>query len=154
MRALEARVPPVVIFLFGLGIIEVGVKCWPLWSGTPSLASKVLVGVLLVWGAILGAAGVAQFLQAKTTVHPNHPDRASVLVTGGIYRVTRNPMYLGLATFLAAYGFYRMHPAGLVAVLSYVAVITRLQIVPEERALLARFGPTYEDYKKRVRRWI
>lgn len=154
MGALETRVPPVVVFLLGLGMIEAGWKLWPDWAGAPSTASRALVAVLLLAGAVLGAAGVAQFLQAKTTVHPLHPERASMLVTGGVYRITRNPMYLGLATFLLAYGFYRMHPAGLAGLVFFVAVITRLQILPEERALAARFGRAFDEYRQRVRRWI
>lgn len=151
---MQLRVPPVVIFLIGLGIIEVGQKLWPAWGGAPSTATRALVGVLLVWGAILGAASLAQFTQARTTVHPTHPDRASVLVTGGIFRITRNPMYLGLAVFLVAYSFYRMHPAGIAALAFFIGFITRFQIIPEERALAARFGAAYEEYRKRVRRWI
>lgn len=154
MKGLEARIPPVAVFLGALAIIETGVKFWPQAAGVPSTASRTLVWVMLVWGAILGAAAVAQFLQAQTTVHPNHPERSSALVTTGIYRISRNPMYLGLAVFVVAYGFHRMHPGGLLALIFFVAFITRFQILPEERALAQRFGATFSEYAQRVRRWI
>ena len=154
MRGLEARVPPVVVFLIGMGIIHLGARLAPGWGGMPTLATKIVTAVLLIAGGIFGSAGVAQFLQAKTTIHPNHPDRASALVTGGVYRITRNPMYLGLALLLAAYGLHRMHPATLLALAFFVLFITRFQIMPEERALIARFPETFTAYARRVRRWL
>lgn len=154
MTRFETRIPPVAVFLGALAIIEIGAKFWPQWTGVPSTASRTLVWVMLVWGAILGAAAVAQFLQAQTTVHPNHPERSSALVTTGIYRVSRNPMYLGLAVFIVAYAFHRMHPAGFIAFPCFIAFITRFQIIPEEQALSLRFGKEYSEYAARVRRWI
>jgi protein-S-isoprenylcysteine O-methyltransferase Ste14 len=75
-------------------------------------------------------------------------------VTSGIYRVTRNPMYVGLTLSLCAWGFWLGRPIAALGPLTFVAFIDRLQIVPEERALTARFGQAYADYRRRVRRWL
>ena len=151
---LEARIPPVLVFLAALAIMRVGVALFPEWTGEATSGTQTLIVVLLVCGGILGAAGVASFMARRTTLHPNHPERASTLVTTGIYRVTRNPMYLGLACLLGAYGAHVRHPAVAVALLFFIGFITRFQIVPEERALKARFGAAYDAYAAHVRRWL
>ena len=76
------------------------------------------------------------------------------LVTGGIYRVTRNPMYLGLALVLAAWAVFLLNPWSVLGPVVFVPYMTRFQIEPEERALVSLFGQQYTDYRQRVRRWI
>ncbi|APO84304.1 methyltransferase family protein [Pseudomonas putida] len=115
-----------------------------------------LVGslVLLVSGLGVCLAGVASFHQAKTTVNPLKPASATVLVTSGIYRVTRNPMYLGFALVLAAWTVFLDSPFALLGVAAFVLYINRFQILPEERALRRLFGNDLDKYCARVRRWI
>ena len=105
-------------------------------------------------GLLVIAAGLFEFRRARTTVNPMKPDTTSALVTGGIYRFTRNPMYLGLALVLLAIMVFFSNPLGLIPVVVFVVWMNELQIAPEERALRARFGETFDEYCARVRRWL
>lgn len=75
-------------------------------------------------------------------------------MVGGVYRATRNPMYVGLALLLLAWTVYLGAPLALLGVAAFVAYITRFQIVPEERVLAQKFGPEFGAYRSRVRRWL
>jgi protein-S-isoprenylcysteine O-methyltransferase Ste14 len=87
-------------------------------------------------------------------VNPLHPEATSSLVITGIYRHTRNPMYVGFAAVLLGWAAYLAAPLALLGPLTFVLYITRFQIIPEERALHAKFGPEFAAYQARVRRWI
>ena len=90
----------------------------------------------------------------RTTVNPLRPEKASSLVTSGIFRLTRNPMYLGLALIVAAAAAWYGNLLGGFVVPMFVLYINRFQIVPEERALAAKFGTAFDAYRSRTRRWI
>jgi len=105
-------------------------------------------------GASLDAIALVHFLRRRTTVNPLKPSSASVLVTEGVYRLTRNPMYLGLATLLLAWAIYLGNLAALAGVPLFILYMNRFQIGPEERALEARFGAEYIAYRARARRWL
>jgi protein-S-isoprenylcysteine O-methyltransferase Ste14 len=113
----------------------------------------VAILLLLAAGAI-GIAGVRAFGRARTTVDPLRPEKASSLVTAGIYRRTRNPMYVALAIALLAWAVWLAHPLTLLGVAAFVAWISRFQIAPEERALHALFGAEFDRYCSEVRRWL
>ena len=119
-----------------------------------SVLSTPLTVILFVAGVSLGIAGVWEFQRAQTTVNPHHPDRSSAIVTSGIYRRTRNPMYLGLALIVAAAAAWRGNLLGGFVVPLFVLYINRFQIVPEERMLSVKFGASFRDYCGKVRRWI
>lgn len=150
---LDNKVPPlVVVAIAALGIwlmpgLLPGLSV-PGWAGVAGLG--VFVGV----GALVCIAGVVAFVRAKTTVNPHKPDEASELVSSGVYRVTRNPMYLGFALALVGWALFQGSLWGLVWVAAFVVYLDRFQIRPEERALAAAFGRTFEDYCARVRRWL
>ena len=82
------------------------------------------------------------------------PSASSALVTSGIYRRTRNPMYLGQALVLLGAMVYLQNLIALLVVPLFLVYITRLQILPEERALMARFPEAYAQYRHRVPRWL
>ena len=109
---------------------------------------------LLAAGLACTISGVLAFRMAKTTVDPLHPERASQLVVLGIYRRTRNPMYLGLLLLLAAWAVYLGQPLALIALPLWIGYVGRFQIRPEEAALRRRFGSSYVAYCNTVRRWI
>lgn len=111
--------------------------------------------VLLLAGAGIAAAGGIAFRRAQTTVNPLTPEKASALVSGGIYRLTRNPMYLGFALFLLAWALYLASPVALLVGPScFVLYLNRFQIAPEERALEKLFGEEFASYRQQVRRWL
>jgi protein-S-isoprenylcysteine O-methyltransferase Ste14 len=116
--------------------------------------AKPVAWLVAAAGASLDLAGLAHFLRARTTINPLKPANASALVTRGIYRFTRNPMYLGLAMLLLAWALYLSNVAALAVLPLFILYINRFQIAPEERALAARFGAEFADYRARVRRWL
>ena len=110
----------------------------------------VLAGV----GTCFDMAGLRAFFKAKTTISPLRPNRAAAVVTTGVYRITRNPMYLGLVLILLGLALYLASPWAVLGPLVFVAYITRYQIKPEERVLAAHFGAPYTAYCAQVRRWL
>jgi len=95
---------------------------------------------------------VAQFYQSRTTIHPDYPGKTTSLVTGGVYRFTRNPMYLGLLLLLLGLVIYLGNLYGTLSLVILVTYITRYKIRSEERKLLANFGDDYANYCVKVRR--
>jgi len=153
MRALELKIPPVAVF------VVTGAAMWALdrWLSAASLVlpgAAVLALLLAIVGTGFGVSALVRFRQHDTTFHPGKPGEASAMVTTGVYRLTRNPMYLALACLLAAWAFRLGNLAALLCVPLFMAYITRFQIMPEERALAALFGDSYRHYQSEVRRWI
>jgi protein-S-isoprenylcysteine O-methyltransferase Ste14 len=120
----------------------------------PFPGHQVLAVAAVVAGALTSAAGVVQFRRARTTVNPLTPEASSSLVVAGIYRGTRNPMYLGFLVALTGMALWLASPAALLVLPLFVLYMNRFQIVPEERALAARFGSSFEQYRRSVRRWL
>ena len=115
------------------------------------------IGWLAVWGLggfLFAFAGVMSFRHGNTTVDPTRPDKASKLISGGIYQRTRNPMYVGFVCALIGWGGYLSDPLALLLVPVFIWYLTEFQIKPEERALTALFGEEYLDYCHQVRRWL
>ena len=108
---------------------------------------------LIIGGTII-VFGIVAFRKAETTVTPLHPDKASSLVTMGIYQYIRNPMYFGLLLILFSIGFYLQNLASMFVLPIYIWFISKYQIIPEEEALHKLFGQDYINYQDRVRRWI
>ncbi len=153
MRALELKIPPVAIALL------VGVLMWTPTKFAPSFAFTLPAGRLIavgvaVVGVVIAALGVITFRRAKTTVNPLDPGSASSLVVTGIYRRTRNPMYLGVLLVLFGWGLWLANALALPVAAGFILLLNRLQIQPEERILTERFGAAYTDYRSRVRRWL
>jgi protein-S-isoprenylcysteine O-methyltransferase Ste14 len=111
-------------------------------------------GTLVIIGALVMALAVTSLFTAKTTINPLKPSRASKLITGGVFRYSRNPIYLGDLLILAALAVWLGQPANLALLAVFVAYIDRFQIRPEEKALSALFGAEYAAYCARVRRWL
>ena len=109
---------------------------------------------LVVVGVFIGLIAIRRFYQVDTTVLPQEMDSSSALVTGGILKITRNPMYLGMAAVIAGVGIGIGSWITLPILGFFVFLITEYQIKPEERALVKIFGSEFEDYKSKVRRWI
>jgi protein-S-isoprenylcysteine O-methyltransferase Ste14 len=119
------------------------------FAGRPWLsAAAVLLGI------ICSTLGVGSFRRARTTVNPLRPEAATALVVSGIYRVTRNPMYLGFLFLLLGELVWLGNPIAACVAPAFVVYLTRFQIRPEEAALRERFGLEYSKYAARVRRWL
>ena len=128
---------------------------WALPALGLALSGRVPVAIVAVLiGVLISVAGVVEFRRARTTVNPLRPDAASSLVAGGIYRLTRNPMYLGFAFALLGWGIFLSNPLALAMLFVFVGYMNRFQIVPEERALESLFGDAFKAYRSKVRRWL
>jgi protein-S-isoprenylcysteine O-methyltransferase Ste14 len=98
--------------------------------------------------------GAASFRRARTTVNPLKPESASSLVASGVYRVSRNPMYVGLCLVLLGWAVMLSNVLAYAIVPVFVLYMNRFQIGPEEAALERVFGADYVAYRARVRRWL
>ncbi len=153
MDTLELAIPPPVVMLV-IGLIMWLLAFFFPQLGMPLIGSKTIAALIALLGASISMAGVITFKRARTTVDPRKPADASVLVTSGIYRVSRNPMYLGVLFVLIGWALFLGSALALICAFLFVPYITRYQIRPEERVLQARFGDAFASYTKRVRRWI
>jgi protein-S-isoprenylcysteine O-methyltransferase Ste14 len=153
MKGLETRIPPPVVailfavIMWGLARLTPGVEI----GYVPRLIAAVL---LFGTGVVFELAGILSFRRARTTINPMSPHKASALVDSGIYRITRNPMYVGLALELCAWASFLASPAALIGVVGFISYIQVLQIRPEEQVLVGVFGDEYREYQARVRRWL
>ncbi|WP_221793612.1 methyltransferase family protein [Oceanobacter mangrovi] len=150
INKLEHLIPPPLVAL----LIAVAIWYGTTAPSTPGPLRWSLIGLLIACGLALDFSAIISFLKRHTTVNPLAPDHASQLVTDGMYRFTRNPMYLGLALNLSAWGLYLGSWLLLPALLVFVGYITRFQILPEERALQLKFGTDFTSYCNTVRRWL
>lgn len=150
---LETRIPPLVVLAACAALARASAAAlpgrpleWPLQGALASL--------LLACGIGLSLASKISFQRADTTLNPMRPENVSALVTTGLYRWTRNPMYLGQAVILLAWAVIVDRPVAFLAVPLFVAYITRFQIQPEEVVLSRRFPGMYAAFCERTRRWI
>jgi protein-S-isoprenylcysteine O-methyltransferase Ste14 len=153
MKALELKIPPVVVALV------IGAGMWLLAGFFPDFSfymplKKVIASVLSIFGGIIAIAGIISFGQAKTTVNPVQVSAASSLVVTGVFAFTRNPMYLGLVFVLLGWFIYLSNIISLFVIPLFVLYMNQFQIKPEERALEAKFGQEFTTYKAKVRRWL
>jgi protein-S-isoprenylcysteine O-methyltransferase Ste14 len=153
MRALELRLPPLVVWLvFAAGMVTVK-RLWP-GAIVPFAGHRPVAVMVLLLGVMIAVAGVVQFRRARTTVNPLAPVNASAVVDSGVYRLSRNPMYLGMVLALCSLALWWASAAVAALVPLFWLYLTQFQIKPEERVLLAKFGPPYAAYLKKVRRWL
>ena len=153
VRYLELRIPPVALALaFALAMWAVARVLSAASYRLPG-APVIALGLAVAGGGI-SLAGLLTFRRHRTTVNPTKPEAATSIVTDGIYRFTRNPMYLGLVLALAAWAICLANMVALLLLPVFVAYMNEFQIKSEERALLARFGSRYADYVTAVRRWL
>ena len=147
------RIPPPIQMLLA-AVVMWALDHWiPLgqWISAPW---NKLGGLVAAVGIAIAVSAFVGFRNAGTTVSPVDPSKASRLVTDGIFRVSRNPMYLGLLLLLIGWSVWLGSVSPLVVPPLFVVVITLVQIIPEERALSRNFGERYVSYRRMVARWI
>lgn len=153
MHRLELRIPPPVVMLFFCVLVLVTKQGIAIYRFDTDW-SRPLGWVLILLGLVSGAAGVLRFRKESTTIDPSNPYKTSYLVKNGLYRISRNPMYLGLGLILIGIELLTAELAGMIWVLAFFMYMTRFQILPEERALSQKFGDEFKKYKQKTRRWI
>ncbi len=123
-------------------------------AGPPSSLRTVIAIVVALTGIGFDIAGILAFRRARTTINPLKPEATASVVMSGVYRITRNPMYVGLALLLLAWAVWLGSAWALLGPLAFVLYISRFQIAPEERILSRKFGSDFASYCMKVRRWL
>jgi protein-S-isoprenylcysteine O-methyltransferase Ste14 len=156
MRAdwLELKVPPLALTVAAAIVVVVVSFLHEGATAIDQVTARLAGGVIALVGLSLALRGVIDFRRARTTVDPRHPERSARVVTDGIYRWTRNPMYLGFVLLLLGLAIALQNTFGLLVTALSASFLQRFQIAPEERWLGKQFGAEYDTYRARVRRWI
>ncbi|XOZ34408.1 methyltransferase family protein [Halomonadaceae bacterium KBTZ08] len=152
-KGLELTIPPPLIALT-VALLMWGIAHLVPGAALPLPRSATLAFVVAMAGFGIALVGILQFWRASTTVNPHTPQNSEQLVQHGIYRFSRNPMYLGLAVVLLAWALYLSNGLSLFLIPGFIVYINRFQILPEERHMRALFGQSFDEYAARVRRWI
>lgn len=153
MKALELKIPPIIVMAF------IGVIMWLISILVPHLALAIpgriiMATVVCFIGMALILAGAVAFRAAGTTVNPMQPSKTSSIVMRSVYKVSRNPMYVGFLLILFSWALLLSNIFSIAVLPTFVWYMNRFQIIPEEQALLAKFGDEYVAYTKTVRRWL
>ena len=153
MKSLEHKIPPPLVAL------TIAVLMWLTslfsWVAPLDTITRLVPAIiLLLIGNAVILSGVYLFHKKQTTVNPLNPEKSTGLVTEGIYRYTRNPMYLGMVFILLAWWVWLAAPLAFIGPLIFAGFIGRFQIIPEERAMEKLFGKEFEQYRNQVRRWL
>jgi protein-S-isoprenylcysteine O-methyltransferase Ste14 len=152
MKILDHLIPPPIVTAVAIACI------WLInrqgWGRLGWQLPHWLVGVWIGFALLLMLLAVIEMVRKRTTVNPLTPSRCSALVTNGIFKWSRNPIYLGDALLIVAAGLFYSNLSFILALPAFVAYINRFQIIPEERALQAKFGEQFTHYLAQTRRWI
>ena len=142
--------PPIVAFICGIAIY----LSKTFFNQFFNYNNNTISLFLLILGLLVFISAVKSFRKHKTTVNPLEPRKASSLVTTGIFKFSRNPMYLGMLIILLSISFRFNLIGGIIISLFFYFFITKFQIIPEEEAMNELFGNQFIDYVKKTRRWI
>ena len=150
---MRLKLPPVVIvavFALGMYLLDLYLPFGEFDFFGRTLLIKVLWGLAI----LITLVAIFQFLRAGTTTSPVKPENATVLITNGIYRYSRNPMYLAMLLILLGYGLYLGNAFNTLLAAGFVYYMNAYQIKPEEEALTALYGREYTHYLRATRRWF
>lgn len=150
---MKLKVPPAITTAL-VAVIMWVITTYLFWNALIFSVPNWIPVIIATLSILLGVAGLVQFHSHQTSIDPHKPEKATSLVHSGIYRFSRNPMYLGLLLLLVAYGCYLGAGHSLLILPLFVWYMNEFQIKPEEEILLQKFGADYQTYKKNVRRWI
>jgi len=150
---LKLQLPPLALALGAALLMWLPVR-WLDADTTFSAFWSLLIMLLWVSGLALIAVAVLTLYLGGTTLDSRFPEKTDRLITQGVYGYSRNPVCLGLLLLLSGWGLYLDSFYALPGLLLFFGLVTWLQVLPEEGALRARFGDSYRDYCRRVRRWL
>lgn len=150
---MKLKLPPVLIFVIFSILMYVLSLVLP-FGDFEFFGREVLILFLLGMGALVRLISLIQFYIAKTSIDPRTPSKASDLVTNGLYKFSRNPMYLALLMVLLAWGLWLGNAFNTLLAAGFVGYLNKFQIIPEEKALSDIYGKAYKHYCTQVRRWF
>jgi protein-S-isoprenylcysteine O-methyltransferase Ste14 len=148
---LKNKIPPPIVTLVFAALIYFSNK----WSPSIVFGGQSIISLFLMMvGFVVLLIAVSAFIKLKTTISPLKPEAATSLVTTGIFRLSRNPMYLGFLLLIISLWVKTGAVSGFILVPSFIAYLNYFQILPEERAMQALFSGKYKVYCQQVRRWL
>jgi protein-S-isoprenylcysteine O-methyltransferase Ste14 len=116
-------------------------------------SNRIAAGAFLILGFAPSVAAIAQFRRAGTQVRPDS-ETNNKLIVGGLCRITRNPMYLGMIFFTLGVAFWFGRPLMFLSPV-FVFALTNFLFIPfEEEKMRRQFGGEFDAYTKSVRRWL
>ncbi len=151
---MKPRIPPPILMLLAAAVMWALCRWLPLSQGIRGSWNRVGAAVPAAIGFVIAVAAFVRFRQVRTTVNPMDPSQATQLVTDGVFRISRNPMYLGLVLLLIGWAVWLDSASPWLIPPLFMIVITRVQIIPEEQALERLFGTQYLAYRRSVARWV
>ena len=151
---MHLKIPPPIVALIGILLIFLSKDYVLILYLHPHLQNTLSI-LFLIIGFVIIFLATKEFKKSETTVNPMKPETSTSLVTSGIFKYTRNPMYLGLAFILLASCFYFSSLLGIIIYVPlFIFYITVFQIIPEEESMKSLFNDEYLNYCSKVRRWI
>ena len=145
----SVRIHPPVLMLLHLGasillgwFLPISLPGWAVYAGW----------VVVAAGIVFASGGLRRLISAHTSPDPHTP--TTTVVTTGIYRFTRNPIYMGFLCVVIGFPLAFGSPWGIFIGAIQILLFNRLIIEREETYLTQKFGQEYLDYKARVRRWL
>ena len=150
---LSLKIPPLALGIITLLLNWLADRYMPIYH-TDFVFQNIIASVISGVGLVVALSGILAFKKLQTTVDPRYPHKASKLVIIGIYKYSRNPMYLGMLLAIIGFVIYLGALAGIFIAIFFVLFINKYQIQPEEIVLLQKFGDDYSNYTKDVRRWV
>ncbi|MBP6218181.1 MAG: isoprenylcysteine carboxylmethyltransferase family protein [Oligoflexales bacterium] len=147
------RLPPVLQTLLAAGFMYVLARRVPVIE---NLNSYLVIVSFVLWfiASVLISSSIFSFLKKGTTVNPMSLHETQSLVVSGLYRYTRNPMYLGFLILLVSFAFFLNALSPFLVIPLFVFCIQKTQIELEEVFLAEKFGESYLQYKQKVKRWL
>ncbi len=150
---MKLKLPPVVVFIMFFLLMFILSRFLP-FGQFNFFGRSPMIYVLVSLAVLITLISVGQFFASKTTVNPRNPMYTSKLITNGVYKFSRNPMYLALLLVLFAWGMWLGNAFNVLVAVGFVWYMNKFQIIPEERALITLFGKEYQKYCEEVRRWF
>ena len=151
MKSLENKIPPLIIVVFFLVLIFFLKNLLEVFT----FSYQIYISFFFLCLAVsFFLTGIIEFRKHKTTLNPLMPEESTTLLTTGIFKFSRNPIYLSLLNLLIAFSIYLGSFLGLIITPLFVVYINLFQIKPEEKAMFKLYGKEFENYCSNVRRWI
>jgi protein-S-isoprenylcysteine O-methyltransferase Ste14 len=150
---LELKVPPLIVMFFIMCLMYLVSVLFSSFN-IDFLFQTFMSIETFVSGLVVSIAGIYILKDEETTISPLTPKNASKLVVNGIYKFTRNPMYLGMSIMLLAWLIFLGNSLNIFNIILYILYMNRYQIIPEEKVLEKLFGDEFLSYKLKVRRWL
>lgn len=153
LNRLKTRIPPPIYLLLMAALMWLLNQYLPLYQWVDLPWRYAGLGLIFVAG-LSDLWSLSLFLKLHTTPNPMKPGAATHLVTSGLYRYSRNPMYMGMLVMLVGWWVWLGSVTPILLLPAFIIILTKMQIEPEEQALEAHFGEQYLAYKRQVSRWF